>query len=108
MFLRKLAHVIAKFDIVTILVAREHICPDAEENVIGRRNHLQDVLASLVTLRTALVVVLVLCNLLRGQLSVYVHEFENFGADFVELGKLDAAQHLDVPVAPVLHLAIVH
>ena len=99
---------IAKFDIVTILVAREHICPDAEENIIGRRNHLQDVLASLIALCTALIVILVLCDLLRGQLSVYVHEFENFGADFVELGKLDAAQHLDVPVAPVLHLAIVH
>lgn len=99
---------IAEFDIVTILVAREHISPDAEENVIGRRNHLQDVLASLIALCTALIVILVLRYLLRGQLGVHVHEFENFCADLIELGKLDVAQYLDVPIAPVLHFAIVH
>uniref|UniRef100_A0A7S3MNL8 Uncharacterized protein n=1 Tax=Favella ehrenbergii TaxID=182087 RepID=A0A7S3MNL8_9SPIT len=108
LLLGQLAHMVAEFDIVTILVARKHIGPNSEQNVVRGSDQVQDVHARLVTLCATLVLVLVLGDLLRGQLRVNVHEFEDFGADLIELLELDVAEHLDVVVAPRFRPPVVH
>ena len=99
---------VSEFNIVAVLVARQYVGPDAEEDIITGRNHMQDVHACLITLTTTLGVLHVLGDLLGGQLSVNVHELEDSRANLVELLKLNSAEHLNVIIAPDLLFTIVH
>ena len=109
LLLWKLGNVVIELDINTILVATKHVSPDAEHDVSTALDHVQDINLGLVSLSTALVLlILVLSDLLRGQFRVHVHELEDLGADFVVLLKFNLSQNLDVLVAPVLHLLVVH
>ena len=108
LLLRELAHVVAELDVVAVLVTREHVRPDTEKNVVAGRDQVQDVHAGLVTLTTALGVLLVLSDLLRGELRVDVHEFKDLRTDLVELLKLDVPQYINVLVAPGGHAVVVH
>ena len=108
LLLRKLAHVIAEFDIVTILVSGKHVGPDTKENVVRGRYHMENVHTRLITLRATLVLVLVFGDLFGRELGVHIHELEDLGANLIKLGQLNGAQLLDVSVAPVLHVAVIH
>ena len=99
---------IAKLNVKAILVPAENISPDAEENISLLGLKVQRLHASLITLRSTLLLVLVLGDLLRGQLGVHVHKLKDLGANLVKLAQLNVTKDLDVVLAPNLLLLLVH
>ena len=108
LLLGKLSNVIAELDVKTILISAEDVCPDTKENISLFRFEVQGLHASLITLGTTLLLVLVLGNLFRRKLGVHIHELKDLGADLVEFSELDVAKDFDVVLAPLLLSQIVH
>ena len=90
------------------MVSVQDIGPDAKEDVFLLSHHLDGVVSRLICLRRTLVSVLIAGNLLRGQLGVHVHELKDFGTDFVELLELNFAEHLNVLIALIQLICVVH
>lgn len=69
---------------------------------------MQNFHSGLVTLRSTFVLVLVFSDLLWSELGVDIHEFKDFGANFIILLQFNLPKHLNVLVAPGFFFFVVH
>ena len=109
LFLRQLGDVIVEDDIMTVLVFACNVCPDSEQNITLTSANMENILASLISLRRPFVCIfLVSSDLSRTELGVHVHEFKDLRTHFVIFLELNASQHLNVLVTPIKFRLIIH